>query len=269
MEKKENIAKPVQQGQKNNPVNDVFKRFLRKLPENRDFMFKFLDMFPIPIEIFEPDGNEVFVNQALVKLNNLPDASYITGKYNVLNDPLINDQMGMRDSIRKAFDGEPVVACDVVAPIRDVIKRGLVNEKSYEKSFMDFYLYPIMKGRKLIFVVFICIVKKLYYGRPDLAKANEYMDNHWQGSFIPEEVAKSVNMSVAQLYKLFKQHNGITPGDYFRTCKVEHLKENLIDRNLSIKEAFAACGENSRGSYAKIFKRVTGLSPAKYRNMLK
>ena len=43
-------------------------------------------------------------------------------------------------------------------------------------------------------------------------------------------------MSVIQLYKLFKQHTYMTPGDYHNQTKVEHIKEKLTDKNLSVKE---------------------------------
>ena len=60
----------------------------------------------------------------------------------------------------------------------------------------------------------------------------------------------------------------MTPGDYHKKIKVKYIKEKLADDNLSIKEAFAACGEDSRGAYFKIFKKLTGLSPNEYRKSL-
>jgi two-component system response regulator YesN len=122
-----------------------------------------------------------------------------------------------------------------------------------------------MDNGKAAFVVFIMFVKKLYHGREDLARAKEYLDSHWQGEYDAETAAKSVGMSVAQLYKIFKHHTGMTPGGYHKRCKIERIKEKLADKNISIKEAFAACGEDSRGRIAKVFKELTGLSPAQWR----
>ena len=61
----------------------------------------------------------------------------------------------------------------------------------------------------------------------------------------------------------------MTPSEYFKKVKVDHLKEKLADKTLSIKEAFAACGEDSQGWVVKIFKEVTGISPKNYRESLK
>ena len=250
-----------------NPINETlsFAEFLQMIPDNKEFLFRFLDLFPVPVEVFAPDGTTVFINKIGLELYNIPDSSLVVGKYNVLKDPVCNDQMGMRDSIQRAFRGEACVCLDVIAPVQDLVDRSVIAEKPFEKSFMDWYLYPINDNEKLVFVVFVCIAKKLYYGRPDLAKAREFIDTHWEKGFDPQAVAKSVNMSVAQLYNLFKKHTGMTPGDYYRKCKVTHLKETLADKNLSVKAAFTACGVDSRGAYAKIFKKLTGLSPAKFR----
>ena len=252
-----------------NFMSDVFSRFLKMLPENKEFMFRFLDLFPYVVEIFTPDGISVFVNRAGIEINKIIDISLVVGKYNLLKDPVCNDQMGMRDGIQRAFShGESCVYYDVDAPIQDLINRGLIAEKPFEKSLMDFHLYPVTNNGKLIFVVFICNAKKLYYGRPDLARAKVYMDTHWQGEYDKEKVAAAVNMSVAQLYRLFKEHTGMTPGDYHKRVKVERIKEKLLDKSLSVKEAFAACGEDSHSWLSTVFKQITGLSPTEYRNSL-
>ena len=239
------------------------------VPDNKEFLFQVLDMFPSLVEVFEPNGTAVFLNRTGLKLLNISDSNLVIGKYNLLDDPVCNDQLGLREGIRKAFfHGKAHSWFDVVAPIQDLVDRGVAAERPFEKSFMDFHLYPIKNGEKLIFVVFVCDVKKLYRGRPDLARAKEYLDTHWQGELDPKEIAKSVNMSVTQLYRLFKEHTGMTPGDYHKKVKVERIKEKLADRNLSIKEAFAACGEDSRGNILRIFKGATGLTPTQWRGSL-
>ena len=251
-----------------NPIDNVFAQFLQMLPENKDFLFQAFDMFPFPMEVFAPDGMSVFLNQAFRKLDNITDPSQVIGKYNLLTDPVCNDHMNMRDGIQRAFRGETYVWHDINTPIWDMVERGAVEEQIYEKAFADFYLFPIMDGKKVIFVVFVFIVRNLYFGRPDVAKAKEYIDSHWQGEYDAEAVAKFVNMSLTQLYRVFKEHTGITPGDYYKKIKVERIKEKLVDKNLSVKEAFAACGEDSRGWLSKVFKEITGLSPKQYREKL-
>jgi len=239
---------------------------ITKLRGSRKLLFQILDMFPIPIEIFEPGGTSVFFNLASMELNNVSDANQIVGKYNLLNDPVCNDQMGLREEIRRAFRGETISIPDFIPPIQDLVDRGIISEKPFEKAFMDLFLYPVWNGEKLAYVVCIFFVKNLYKGRHDVLKAKEYIDKYWYHDFNPHSLARSVNMSVSQLYRLFKQLAGVTPGEYYRKCKVDHIKEKLLDKSLTISQAFSSCGENSRGAFARVFKEITGMSPRKFRS---
>ena len=265
--KKDNAKKPLKQNlsAKNaNPVNDTFVQSFQMLIENKELVFQFMDMFPFHIEIFTPDGTAIFVNRAALEFNNITDANLIIGKYNVLKDPVLNFQMNLHDPIHRAFEGE-IVSGTYSPPVQDLVDRGIITEKPFESASMDFYFYPVWNINELDYVVSVCVVRNFYQGRSDVARAKEYIDTHWQGEYDAQAVAKSVNMSVTQLYKLFKQHTGMTPGDYHKNAKVEHIKEKLADKNLSVKEAFAACGEDSRGWILRVFKDITGMTPTEWR----
>jgi len=250
----------------------------------KDLMFQIVDMLPVPIEIFAPDGTEIYLNRAALELNHIEDSSLLVGKFNLLNAPACMDQPGFRNNILRAFSGETVVQKDFHALLKDLVDRSVINEKIYESATMDIYLYPVwntlpVKGREkiktvklpgheheeLIFIVCVFIVKNLYRGREDIARAMEFLDLHWKEKFDSRAIANFVNMSVSQLYKLFHKHLGMSPGDYYRKRKTDHLKEKLADESMTIKEAFAFCGEDSRGSFARTFKKLSGLSPEQFR----
>jgi AraC-like DNA-binding protein len=67
---------------------------------------------------------------------------------------------------------------------------------------------------------------------------------------------------------LFKKNTGITAHEYYINYKISKVKEKLLDTNLSIAEAFAACNMDYNGYYARIFKEKTGVSPSAYRKSL-
>jgi AraC-like DNA-binding protein len=111
------------------------------------------------------------------------------------------------------FKGEAVIYKDFPAPIQDLVDRGVIEEKPYEKATMDLYNYPVWKDDKLHLIVCVFVVRNLYMGRPDVVRAKEYMDTHWLEEYDAKAVAKSVGMSTSQLFGLFKQHTGISPGE--------------------------------------------------------
>ena len=215
--------------------------------------------------VFDGSGKTVFLNKALLDLNGIEDTTFIIEKYNVLSDPVCNDQMKLRKSIRKAFNGEAVKVPYFSAPIQELIERGIINEKPYESAVMEVYLSPYRDSAHHLFVVCVFIVKEIFRGQPEVAMAKAYISQNWKGKFDSGKTAKYLNISVTQLYRLFKQHAGITPGEFHRQCKIDYIKEKLSDKRLSIKEAFMACGEDSQGWIKKVFKDVTGFTPLEWR----
>ena len=102
--KKDNARKPLKSKsfiKKESPIDDAFANSFQMLIQNKELVFQFMDMFPFHIEIFTPDGTAIFCNRATLEFNNITDASLIIGKYNVLKDPVLNDQMGLYDPFIK------------------------------------------------------------------------------------------------------------------------------------------------------------------------
>jgi len=64
---------------------------------------------------------------------------------------------------------------------------------------------------------------------------------------------------------MFKQFSGMPPNAYYQKIKVEKIKEKLLDPNLTIAQAFAECGVDSKGTYLRCFKEITGQTPTEYR----
>ena len=243
--------------------------YFRARSEWDDPFFEAWDSLSLPIEVFAPDGTTIYINRSFMELNNIKDPSLLIGKYNCLKDPLCTEKLGYKKQFEEALSGLIVIIEGFPVPINDLVVRGVIEEKSYEAGIMDLYIYPVKKKDKLLFVVCEFHVKNLYRGRPEVAKAKEYIDTHWQEDFDKVKLAKAVNMSTAQLYRVFEEHAGMPPGEYYNRVKIRHIKDKLDDPDLSIKEAFAQCGENSRSNIAKVFKEITGLSPSQYRNKLK
>ena len=223
------------------------------------------DSFPLPLEVFALDGTTVFINHAFLDLYGIQNPDTFVGRYNIFSDLVCIDRIDVKEKIEKVFNGETVSILDFKLPIQHLIDIGIIKEKPFESAISDLTFSPIQNKGKIAFILCVYIVKNIYRGLPNLVRVKEYMETHWKKDYDPKVLAKSMNMSVAQLYKLFKQNIGMTPGDYHKKIKVEHIKEKLTDKNLSIKQVFIACGEDSRGWFATVFKRTTGLSPTQWR----
>jgi len=234
---------------------------------NREQMFQILDFLPLPIEVFTPDGLSVFCNRTCVDSFGGKHGDYCVGRYNVLKDP-VSDAIFGHEMIERTFRGEYCMWPDIQIPIEDLVERGEIEEKPFEAAFMDVHSFPVWNGDRLAYVVTVFVPKRMYKGLPQVTKAKEYIDSHWLEEFDDDAVASILNLSRASLYRLFKEHIGMTPSDYYRKVKVGRIQEKLQDKSLTVDEAFAACGADSRGWFAKTFKEMTGMTPTEYRKSI-
>ena len=219
----------------------------------------------MPIEVFDPGGTVVYINRAGSDMFGIKDASLIVGKFNCLCDPASDVAFG-HDFLEKSFRGEAVSWSELSVPIESVVNRGVAEKKPFEAAYMDVYAIPVRDGERLANVIYIYILKRMYHAAHEVAKAKEYIDSHWLEGFDAGAIARAVNVSGSGLYHLFRQRAGMTPKEYYNKVKLEHIKEKLADKNLTVCQAFALCGADSRGEIGRTFKKLTGMTPTEYRN---
>lgn len=248
---------------KQNKLIESFQSFMKidKLFSN---VIKFL---PYPVEVYAPDGTSVFVNKAMLSEYHIMDSDMIVGKYNIFNDPYII-ALGGLEKLKRAFQGETVFIRDIKVPLEEIRKSYEVQDIDVEAIYQDITIYPIMNDEKqVIYVVAFLINNRIYYGRNEIEKAKEYIESGWLNGFDLNEIARTVGFSKAHFIKLFKKNTGFTPHEYYINYKISRLREKLLDLNLSITQAFAACNMDYNGYSAGLFKKKTGLSPSAYRRM--
>lgn len=233
---------------------------------NEELLAKIIELFPHPILIYAPDGTAVMVNQAMLREFSIPSLDEVIGKFNVLDAQFIV-KAGIINEVNRAFTGETVILSDIKVPLEDIAELHNLKDFDVEAVYQDITFFPIMSNEnKVSFVVVLLINRRVYRGKDEIAKTKEYMENHWLDAFDINETAKAAGLSRTHLTRLFKKHTGMTPHDYYINYKVNRIKEKLSDSNLSISQAFAACGVDYNGHFAKVFKDIVGVSPSQYRN---
>ena len=249
--------------EKGNSGNELVKAFQNC---DKSVFFQLLENFPYAIEIFAPDGTAVYINQVCCEQYNIADRSQIVGRYNILADPVTNDVLGLREEIKRVFNGEKRTAYDVRLPFEDTDTRyDKKTDDFYKALYMDITGLPLKnKKGKVIYVVMIFVAKQTYKGKKEIIQVQEYINNNWRESYDIEKIARKVNLSSFHLTRLFKQFTGKTVFDYYKSVKIKNIKEKLLDPNLNIKESFAECGVEYGGRWAKTFKDFVGCSPQDY-----
>jgi AraC-like DNA-binding protein len=250
---------------------NTIKESFESISGNEEMLSKIIEFFPYPIHVYSPDGTMILTNEASLKVMHLPSKEHIVGKFNVLKDPVIEEWgEDVRQQIIRSFQGEMVQFQDLQMPIQGIINRFEKDELCFDNSFQNITCFPIYDSNdQLVYVVHVFVTSKLYSGKDEMVKAKEYIQIHWLETFDLDKVARSVNLSRHYFSRLFKRHTAMTPLSYYQDIKINKLKEKLCDENLSVSEAFSACGVDYSGNYARLFKEKVGMTPSQYRKTLK
>lgn len=249
------------------PNNQILASF-QSVFGDEEMLFQVAELFPVPIQIFAPDGTTVFTSRAVLEMWNIADREQLVGKFNLLTDPLTNDQLGLREYVQRVFAGETILVPDVRVPLEYFASTYKARNPDFnvESMYTDILNFPILDADKNItHIVSVFITTRMYLGKSDISLAKEYIENHVMEEFDMEKIAQSVNLSRYHFARLFKKHTGVTPYSYYQDIKIRKLRQALRNTELSIAEAFAACGVEYSGNFARIFKEKVGMTPSQYR----
>jgi AraC-like DNA-binding protein/ligand-binding sensor protein len=103
---------------------------------------------------------------------------------------------------------------------------------------------------------------------PVITRAKEFIHEHQTEELSLGQVAKAVNTSTFYFCKMFKKITGINFTDYLSRVRIEKSKNLLLNPNLRVSEIAFEVGFQSLTHFNRVFKRILGQSPTKYRAQL-
>jgi AraC-like DNA-binding protein len=83
--------------------------------------------------------------------------------------------------------------------------------------------------------------------------------------FSPEQAASQLGVGYSWFRKAFKNHTGLSPGQYYIQLKIDRAKELLNDPSIPIKQIAYDLRFESYFYFSKLFKEKTRIAPTDYR----
>lgn len=103
------------------------------------------------------------------------------------------------------------------------------------------------------------------YLHPAIRLALRYIEEHYREEISQSNVAEAVYLNPSYFSTLFKKSLGKGFAEYLIDLRIEHVKDRLTTSNEKIKEIAASEGFRDFQYFAKLFKRLTNLTPSQYR----
>ena len=96
-------------------------------------------------------------------------------------------------------------------------------------------------------------------------QAKAFLEEHTDDPPASSRLAASFQISVEHFRRLFKQHTGLSPYQYYFQLRINRAKHMLRGTGLTIKEIAAALRFENPYHFSQAFKKKVGVSPSQWR----
>lgn len=98
-----------------------------------------------------------------------------------------------------------------------------------------------------------------------ISNAKRFIENNYKNSINLKDIADSVNLSPIYFHNIFTNACGVSPHDYLINCRITEAKKQLWDSDKNLDFIAQNCGFGCAQYFSRIFKKITGITPGKYR----
>jgi AraC family transcriptional regulator len=102
-------------------------------------------------------------------------------------------------------------------------------------------------------------------GSTRLRKIKEFVHAKIEDEFTLCDMAQSVDLSTAHFSRMFQKSTGESPHHFVLHQRVDRAKEMLRAAEARVLDVAVACGFKTQQHFARVFRRMCGVSPTEYR----
>jgi len=103
-------------------------------------------------------------------------------------------------------------------------------------------------------------------GNLAINKAISFMNKHIHEMISRDQLLATVQVSSSQLTQLFKRSTGFAPIEYFLRLKIHAASKDLFFSKLPVRDIAGVYGIEDPYYFSRLFKKIMGLSPQKFRD---
>ncbi len=99
-------------------------------------------------------------------------------------------------------------------------------------------------------------------------KTMEYVRENYMDKISLAQVSANVHISPSYFSKVFKEEMGRNFNTYLNEVRIDNSKRYLLDDTIPLVNVAFLCGYEDQSYFSKVFKKMTGMSPGKYRETM-
>ncbi|RKP48727.1 response regulator [Cohnella endophytica] len=98
-----------------------------------------------------------------------------------------------------------------------------------------------------------------------IAKVQTFIQDNLHTELTRDDIAHSIYRNPAYLSRMFRKETGFSLSDYIAQLRIDRAKRYLVETNDKVSNIAEDVGYVHFSYFAKLFKKMTGLSPQEYR----
>ena len=100
-----------------------------------------------------------------------------------------------------------------------------------------------------------------------LRRVREALEDSYLQAPALASLAAIAGVHPVHLSREFHKHYRMTVGEYIRKRRIEHASDLLTNSELSLSEIATACGFSDQSHFCALFRKHSGMTPAKFRDV--
>jgi AraC-like DNA-binding protein len=102
-----------------------------------------------------------------------------------------------------------------------------------------------------------------------ITKTITFIKDHLHDKIELDDLTRVSNLGRSQLHNLFRRATGYAPIEYFLHAKIQAASKDLYFSELPVKDIAFSYGIDDPYYFSRIFKKIMGVSPQRYRYQIK
>jgi AraC family transcriptional regulator, arabinose operon regulatory protein len=98
-----------------------------------------------------------------------------------------------------------------------------------------------------------------------MERVTAHIEQHYAQPLYRRDLARLAGVSDGVLDRAFKQHHGSGPMNFVAQMRVREAARQMTDAGASLEAIAERTGFPNRAYFSRVFKRITGQSPAEFR----
>lgn len=203
--------------------------------------------------------------------------AFLLASTGLLNGKQCSTHWGFMNEFREMYPQVDVVEGNIVTEANGVYSSGGAN------SYWNLLLYLVEKytGRETAILAskyfaididrdsqaaFAMFKGQKEHGDPEIIKAQEFIEKNIHERITIDELATKAAVSRRTFERRFKEATNNSVLEYIQRVKIESAKRQFESSRKNINEVMYDVGYSDTKAFRSVFKRITGLTPAAYRN---